>query len=77
MTQKLSHPSVGLVDGTLVDVLDESQGDFKMKLKITHRCCISCLACHHNVACYSGEYSLHGCCFMLIHLTGCFLSSKS
>ena len=40
LTQKLSHPSVGLVDGTLVEVLDESQGDFKMKMKITHRCCI-------------------------------------
>ena len=43
--QPLSHPSVGFVDGALVDASDESQGDIKMKLKITHWCDAACVCC--------------------------------
>ena len=36
VTQKMSHPSVGFVDGTIVDIVDDSQGEVKIKLHITH-----------------------------------------
>ena len=36
LKQKLSHPSVGLVDGTIVTVEDESQELKNMKIHITH-----------------------------------------
>ncbi len=37
LSQKMSHATVGLVDGAIVEVTDESQGDVKIKLVITHR----------------------------------------
>jgi hypothetical protein len=37
LSEKLSHPAVGLGNDVIVDITDESQGDVKLKLHVTHR----------------------------------------
>ena len=37
LTKNLSDKSVGLTDGTSVEIADETQGDVKLTLMITHR----------------------------------------
>ena len=59
MSQPLSHASVGLTDGTIVEISDDSQGDVKMKLCIihwsppllpVHAPCLASRYAHQNVA---------------------------